>query len=40
VPDNRKASPASSLLLIETGHVVPLNDGLFEGASQTFVVAK
>lgn len=39
-PDNRRASPASSKLLIETGAVVPLNDGLFDGSSQTFVVAR
>lgn len=38
-PDNRKASPASSKLLIEAGAVQPLNDGLFEGSSQTFVAA-
>lgn len=38
-PDNRKASPASSKLLIEAGAVVPVNDGLFEGSSQTFVAA-
>lgn len=38
-PDNRKASPASSKLLIDSGLLVAQNDGLFEGASQTFVVA-
>ncbi len=37
-PDNRKASPASSKLLIDAGAVVPMNDGLFEGSSQTYVV--
>lgn len=39
-PDNRKASPASSKLLIDAGAVQPVNDGLFEGTSQTFVVAE
>lgn len=36
-PDNRKASPASSKLLIESGLLVPQKDGLFEDTPQSFV---
>ena len=38
-PDHRPFPPASAVLLIDGGFVRPQNDGLFEGISQTFVVA-
>lgn len=38
-PDNKKASPASSKMLIERGFLSPVGDGLFAEISQTFVVA-
>ena len=38
-PDNKKASPASSKMLIERGFVRPVGDGLFAEVSQTFEVA-
>lgn len=39
-PDNKKASPASSKMLIEKGFVKPRGDGLFADVSQTFEVAE
>ena len=38
-PDNKKASPASSKMLIERGFLTPCGDGLLPEVSQTFEVA-
>lgn len=39
-PDNKRASPASSKMLIERGFVRPVGDGLFAEVSQTFEVVR
>ncbi len=38
-PDNRPFPPTAGRLLIEQGHLVPLDDGLLAGVSQSFMVA-
>lgn len=39
-PDNKRASPASSKMLIDRGYLRPVGDGLFAEVSQTFEVAR